>query len=53
MIVKTRINYSLEGKILYADTEIEDYLKENYHPPYRIRQYNNNAPIIHLELPGA
>jgi len=27
--------YSLEGKILYADTEIEDYLKENYHPPYR------------------
>lgn len=27
--------YSLEGKILYADTEIEDYLKENHHPPYR------------------
>lgn len=27
--------YSLEGKILYADAEIEHYLKENYHPPYR------------------
>lgn len=27
--------YSLEGKILYADTEIENYLKDNYHPPYR------------------
>lgn len=27
--------YSLEDKILYADTEIEGYLKENYHTPYR------------------
>lgn len=27
--------YSLGGKILYADREIEEYLKENYHPPYR------------------
>lgn len=27
--------YALEGKILYAETEIEDNLKENYHPPYR------------------
>ena len=27
--------YSLDGKILYADREIEEYLKENYHPPYR------------------
>lgn len=28
-------SYSLEGKILYADTGIKDYLKENYHLPYR------------------
>ena len=27
--------YSLGGKILYADREIEEYLKANYHPPYR------------------
>lgn len=27
--------YSLVGKILYANREIEEYPKENYHPPYR------------------
>lgn len=27
--------YSLEGKILYAEHEIEDYLRQNYHPPYK------------------
>ncbi|MBD5296160.1 MAG: helix-turn-helix domain-containing protein [Bacteroides sp.] len=27
--------YSLEGKILYAEHEIEAYLRQNYHPPYR------------------
>ncbi len=27
--------YSLGGKIIYADREIEEYLKDNYHPPYR------------------
>lgn len=27
--------YSLEGKILYAEHEIEAYLRRNYHPPYR------------------
>ena len=27
--------YSIGGKILYADREIEEYLRENYHPPYR------------------
>lgn len=27
--------YSLEGKILYAEHEIETYLRQNYHPPYK------------------
>ena len=27
--------YSLEGKILYAEHEIEAYLRQNYHPPYK------------------
>lgn len=27
--------YSLEGKILYAEHEIEAYLQQNYHPPYK------------------
>ena len=27
--------YSLEGKILYAEHEIEAYLRQNYHPPFR------------------
>ena len=27
--------YSLEGKILYAEHEIEAYLPQNYHPPYK------------------
>lgn len=27
--------YSLEGKIIYAEHEIEAYLSRNYHPPYR------------------
>lgn len=28
-------HYSLEGKILYAEHEIEAYLRQNYHPPYK------------------
>lgn len=28
-------HYSLEGKILYAEHEIETYLWQNYHPPYK------------------
>lgn len=27
--------YSLEGKILYAEHEIEGYLRQNYHPPFK------------------
>lgn len=27
--------YSIEGKILYAEHEIEDYLYRNYHPPFK------------------
>ena len=27
--------YSLEGKILYAEHEIENYLCQNYHPPFK------------------
>lgn len=27
--------YSLEGKILYADHEIDTYFRQNYHPPYK------------------
>ena len=27
--------YSLEGKILYAEHEIEAYLYRNYHPPFK------------------
>ena len=27
--------YSLEGKILYAEHEVEAYLRQNYHPPYK------------------
>lgn len=27
--------YSLEGKILYAEHEIEAYLRQHYHPPYK------------------
>ncbi|MFG6427792.1 MAG: helix-turn-helix domain-containing protein [Muribaculaceae bacterium] len=27
--------YSLEGKIVYSEDEIEDYLRRNYHPPYK------------------
>lgn len=27
--------YSLEGKIIYAEHEIEAYLRQNYHPPFR------------------
>lgn len=27
--------YSLEGKILYAEHEIENYLRQNYHPPFK------------------
>lgn len=27
--------YSLEGKILYAEHEIEAYLCQNYHPPFK------------------
>lgn len=27
--------YSLEGKILYAEHEIDTYLRQNYHPPYK------------------
>ena len=27
--------YSLEGKILYAEHEIEAYLFRNYHPPFK------------------
>ena len=27
--------YSLDGKILYAEHEIEAYLRQNYHPPFR------------------
>ena len=28
-------HYTLEGKILYAEHEIEAYLRQNYHPPYK------------------
>lgn len=28
-------HYSLEGKILYAEHEVEAYLRQNYHQPYR------------------
>lgn len=28
-------HYSLEGKILYAEHEIDTYLRQNYHPPYK------------------
>lgn len=27
--------YSLEGKIIYAEHEIEAYLRQNYHPPFK------------------
>ena len=27
--------YSLEGKILYAEHEIDTYFRQNYHPPYK------------------
>lgn len=27
--------YSLEGKIIYAEDEIEAYLRDNYHPPFK------------------
>lgn len=27
--------YSFEGKILYAEHEIEAYLRQHYHPPYK------------------
>ena len=27
--------YSLEGKILYAEHEIEAYLRQTYHPPFK------------------
>lgn len=27
--------YFLEGKILYAEHEVEAYLQQNYHPPYK------------------
>ncbi len=27
--------YSLEGKILYAEHEVEAYLRQNYHTPYK------------------
>lgn len=27
--------YSLEGKIIYAEREIEAYLRQNYHPPFK------------------
>lgn len=27
--------YSLEGKILYAEHEIEAYFRQNYHPPFK------------------
>lgn len=28
-------HYSLEGKILYAEHEIDTYFRQNYHPPYK------------------
>lgn len=28
--------YSLEGKILYAEHEKENYPHRNYHPPFRL-----------------
>ena len=27
--------YSLEGKIIYSEKEIEAYLQRHYHPPFR------------------
>lgn len=27
--------YSLEGKIIYSEKEIEAFLQSHYHPPYR------------------
>lgn len=27
--------YSLEGKIIYAEHEIEAYIRQNYHPPFK------------------
>lgn len=27
--------YFLEGKIIYAEHEIETYLRQNYHSPYK------------------
>lgn len=27
--------YSLEGKIIYAEHEVEAYLHQNYHPPFK------------------
>lgn len=27
--------YSLEGKIIYAEHEVEAYLRQNYHPPFK------------------
>ncbi len=26
--------YNIEGKIIYAESDIEDYLKDNYIPPF-------------------
>ena len=27
--------YSLEGKIIYAEDEVDAYLRDNYHPPFK------------------
>lgn len=27
--------YSLEGKIIYSEHEVEAYLRQNYHPPFK------------------
>lgn len=41
--------YNLPGKILYAESEIDEFLKRNYLPPFRL---TDNAPTK-FEIVGA